>query len=134
MTLMSMAEEKRLKKAAKKAKQEQQPTDQDQQLRNRLARLLQEHGRDLADDEERDFVGYVSGVSGALLTSERTRAVLLLARFQNGNGKANGHAPAVAGDAKKNGRHAPDFGDDVSRDNPEMAAMRRLEETKARKA
>ncbi len=98
-------EEKKLTKAAKRAKQEQQPPDQDTQLRARLRQLLNEHAQEL-DDEDRDFIRGEIFVSYPLLPTSRARAVLLLARFQNGRGgvQVTNSAPQVDPDIEHRAR------------------------------
>lgn len=76
-------------KAPKALKDLAPKKDQDTQLKEQLAKLVEEHGAEL-DEDDRDFAKFSSTCRWPLLTSENTRAVLLLARFQAGPAKANG--------------------------------------------
>lgn len=95
-------------------------------LKRRLNVLLTEHGGELSEDD-RSFATSVVYEAGLVFPTQQLRAENLLTSFERRNGKANGHAPAVAGDellpaetgatvpagiAKRNGSHGR-----LSRDN-----------------
>ncbi len=75
----------------------------DERLKEQLARLVQEHASEL-DEEDRLFAERTGHMHGGFLPGEKSRAVLLLARF---GGQANGRGSGKRGGGKSdNGKPA----------------------------